>query len=99
LSTSPDRLTQSCRDVFFSNDLRCSFSAIRARGEQPHKHFQIQDEAHGWFSFAEVGREIVVSAATPHTRSGALDINLEGESGVIVDPRYISEVDLETIGK
>ena len=28
-----------------------------------------------------------------------LDINLEGESGVIVDPRYISEVDLETVCK
>src|SRR6266404_9430228 len=79
--------------------LRREHDPVIARQEQAGQRIQIEHKAHRRFRLTEISCQVVVASAAANSRSRALDIDLEGESGVIVEPRYIAEVDLEVIRK
>ena len=79
--------------------LRREHDPVIARQEQAGQRIQIEHKAHCRFRLAEVSGQVVVASAAANSRSRALDIDLEGESGVIVQPRYIAKIDLEVITK
>ena len=53
---------------------------------------EFYDKSNGGLSPAKLGGEIVVAATAAHATTEPLDINLESESGVIIEAGYVADV-------
>src|SRR5207244_5428900 len=58
---------------------------------------EVQHKSNCRFSLSKSGRQAIVPAAVADPRRGSIDVDIEGEAGVVIEPRHIAEVDLEPV--